>query len=373
MTPEEYRAAFDDLIWLAACAVNGEVPDRARAAAVKLEHLYAAAQQHQLTAAAGMALRSAGLGNDAFDQETAKAQRKNALLDADRAALFARLDEEGIWHTALKGAVLKDLYPRFGMRQMADYDILIDADRAGDARAVMESLGFTAERFGRNNDDAYYKPPVSNFELHTALFDPRREPRAAAYYRDVKGRLVKDEGNACGWHFTPEDFYIYLVAHEHKHFAHNGTGLRSFLDVYVFWKARGGTLDLPYIAAETEKLGIADFERRSRSLALHLFGGEALTEEDQALLEDVAGSGTYGSVRQRVKNGVSDMGGGARGRLRYFCSRVFLPPERIRTTHPLVYRHRVLLPFFYAGRLLHAILFRSGRVKKELRALRRTK
>ena len=39
------------------------------------------------------------------------------------------------------------------MREFADHDILIDASRAEDVRAVMEGLGFTAGHFGTGNHD----------------------------------------------------------------------------------------------------------------------------------------------------------------------------------------------------------------------------
>lgn len=52
--------------------------------------------------------------------------RKNAMLDLSRESLFAYFEEQGIWYMPLKGSILKDMYPRLGMRQMADNDILID-------------------------------------------------------------------------------------------------------------------------------------------------------------------------------------------------------------------------------------------------------
>ena len=66
------------------------------------------------------------------------------------------------------------------------------------------------------------------------------------YYRDVASRLIQEDGT-CERRFSPEDFYIYLIAHEYRHFSHSGTGLRSLLDVYLFWKKHGEQLDGEYI------------------------------------------------------------------------------------------------------------------------------
>jgi hypothetical protein len=373
MTQEEYRAAMDDVIYLVSYAVNGIKPAAERISAMDLSRVYTAAQRHLLIAAVGMALQSACIRNAQITQAMAKAQRKNALLDADRAALFARLEQENIWYMPLKGSVLKDLYPQYGMRQMADNDILIDASRAEDVKTIMESLGFTTERFGKDNHDVYHKPPVSNFEIHTALFGPSHEEKIYLYYRDVKSRLVKDKDNQCGWHFTPEDFYIYMTAHEYKHFSGGGTGLRSFLDVYVFWQKYGKELNLSYIEAETEKLGIADFEKQSRSLSLHLFGSEPLTSEDRETLDYVVTSGTYGTITHRVENKVKKLGGGTKGMIRYFFSRLVLPMNSLKTAHPFVYRHKYLIPFFTIYRLGKGLFFRWKRVYAVVKALLRMK
>ena len=155
MTWEAYRAAIDGVIWLTACALHGTVPDAERVSGMDLSDLLAAAGKHQLTAAVGMALQDAGIRDGPFAQAVAKAQRKSALLDADSAALYAQLERMGIWYMPLKGAVLKSLYPRYGMREMADVDVLVDPRRAKDVRIVMESLGFSRTSFGRGNHDVY--------------------------------------------------------------------------------------------------------------------------------------------------------------------------------------------------------------------------
>ena len=371
MTEGETRRAVGDMVYLVSCAVNDEKPESDKTAGMDLSLICAAAQRHQLTSAVGMALEAAGIRDSRIAQETAKAQRKNALLDADRAALIERLESAGIWYMPLKGAVMQALYPRYGMRQMADNDILIDAARAQDVKGIMEELGFTTERVGRGVHDVYHKPPVSNFEIHNALFSPVQEKELHAYYRDVKSRLVKDPDNRFGWHFTPEDFYLYLLAHARKHFAGGGTGLRTFLDIYVYLKKNGASLNMAYIETEAEKLALSDFERRSRSLATHLFGQQALTPEDQEMLAYVIQSGTYGTTSHRVNNQVAKLGGGVQGKIRFFLRRAFPPMETIKIWYPLIYKHRFLLPLLPLVRLGKALTVSRRKVVSELRALLR--
>lgn len=372
MMTEENKKVLDDLAYLAACAVNGQVPEKSRTDGMDLSLVYEAAQNHKLAAAAGMALESAGIRNEAFVQAVAKAMRKNTLLDADRAELTRKLEEAGIWYMPMKGAILKDLYPRFGMREMADNDILFDAERAKDICRIMQELGFESQRFGMFAHDIYHKEPVSNFEMHRMLFSGMDNETCHLYYKDVEKRLIPDDERSFGRHFSTDDLYLYLTAHEYKHYRHGGTGLRSLLDTYVFLRQYGEALNMDYVAAEAEKMGIAEYEKKSRELALHLFSEEALTEVEQEMLACYADSGAYGTYDRKVTNKVNDFGGGSQGKFRFFMSRLFMPMEKIRYAYPLVYRHKILLPFLYVYRIIKGLTFRRGVTLAELKALKKT-
>ncbi len=372
MKQKELTAAAEDLIYLAACAVNGNMPDPDRIGKMNFDHIYEAAQFHSLTAAAGMALESAGIRNEAFIQAAAKSMRKNALLDADRKQLFRALDEAGIWHMALKGPLVMNLYPRYGMRQMADNDILVDAARADDVGRILEGFGFTAESTGEGHHDVYHKPPVSNFEIHRMLFDGHvNDEPLSLYYRDVEKRLLPDRERPYEKHFTPEDLYLYLVAHEYKHYRDGGTGLRSLLDIHVFLRHYGTGLDMDYVAAEAGKMGMAGFEQQNRELAVHLFSGNSLSAAEQEMLSRFVSCGAYGTHLGRTENRVNAFGGGRRGKIRYFMSRLFMPMETIRWAYPVVYRHRILLPFLYIYRIGRGLTVRRAVTMADLRSLKK--
>ena len=59
---------------------------------------------------------------------------------------------------------------------------------------------------------------------------------------------------------------------------------------YVYLKKEKPNMD--YVRAEMKKLGIGEFEEINRSLSLHLFDGQALTEEETDMLEFMLFSGT---------------------------------------------------------------------------------
>ena len=144
------------------------------------------------------------------------------------------------------------------------------------------------------------KPPIYNFEMHTSLFGQYSGGAWYGYYKNIKERLSADEGTSFRYHFTDEDFYLYMTAHTYKHYSHSGVGLRSLADAYVFTEAKGKTMNWEYLKREAEKMGIADFEEHSRVLAKKLFSSPVwpqqagLTKEEEAMLSYFAGSGEIG-------------------------------------------------------------------------------
>lgn len=371
MTYEEYRAAIEDVIYLASCAVKGEAPVKTRVDSMDLKRLYSTADLHLLTGVTACALESAGIYDHAFSQAKAKAIRKILLFDSERAAVLQELDKAGIWHMPLKGSVLKQYYPAIGMRQMADNDILCDAARSRDVRAIMERLGFKTVQYRHSQygHDSYDKEPVCHFEMHRSLFVPSRGS-LYDYYLNVKERLVKDEGNACGYHFRDEDFYLYMIAHEYKHYSVSGTGLRSLLDTFVFLRCFDGRLDKDYIGRELEKLRLTDFEKQNRNLALRLFGGESLMEADREMLDYILSSGTYGTTENRVRNNMKKYGEGRLGKLRCVYHRLVLPIDTVKSSFPVFWKLPILLPFLPLYRCCRGLLTNRPAIITEYKILR---
>lgn len=363
------RNVTEDMIYLARCAVNGEIPAAERLEGLDLAALYQAADRQMMTSVVGMALESAGVMDPAFQQAEAGAIRKNVCMDVELGVLSARLAEAGIWYMPLKGALMKDYYPRIGMRQMTDYDILFDASRAQDVREIMLSLGYTVVEYGIGHHDEYSKLPFYHFEMHRVLFVRPDDREVFRYYRDVKSRLLPDERFPMRYRFSTEDFYIYLLAHEHKHYTGAGIGLRPTLDIYVCQKRFGEQMDHAYIAGELEKLGLTEFERQSRELAMALYGDGELTDAGRQLLDRHILSGAFGSMEQRVDNALERMGGGSHAKFLYVFRRFFIPREIIPEAYPFFWRHKILLPFLLPYRIIRGLLVHWPRLRAEFSLL----
>lgn len=357
------------LLYMLSCAVNGITPDTAAMQAMDLEKLYRLAKFHSVRAAVQISLLRAGVQDKQFDQAYKKAVRKNIYLDMERCAILADLEKNGIWYMPMKGSVLKDLYPENGMREMSDNDVLFDADKQEQSKEIMLSHGYTAKHYGISNHDVYIKPPVLNFELHTSLFSSAHAEPLYKYYADTKRLLRKDEDNGHGYHFSDEDLYIYMTAHEWKHYNGSGTGIRSLMDCYVYCKIKGDALDRDYIKEQCRKLEIADFEQKRRALAIKVFSSEKLpelTQSEHEMLMFYLTAGTYGTIDNVIKKQLA-----ASSEAAFWLGKIFPTTTQMAVYFPIVKNCILLYPIGALWHFIRAVTFRREKFKNTVKAVRK--
>ena len=317
MQSEIYQSAYD-MIYLISCMLNEKEPDQKSLNEMNMANIYKISCLHNLTA---ITYKSILLSENQeilednlrkkWKEKTDKAARKNVLLDIEREELFNFCEENKIWHLPLNGVILKKYYPQDVMRQMADNDILFDRTYQHEIYHWFVDRGYKAE-YEMSNHDCYYKEPIYNFEMHISLFGSTHNPVWVEYYKNIEKKLCQDKGKKYLYHFSTEDFYIYIMCHAYKHYNASGTGLRTLLDCYMYLKKEESNLDWIYIKNEVKKLEIAEFEEKSRILCKKLFGNEEnlqarLTEEEKRLLERFVLSGTYGTREQRIRKQLTDI------------------------------------------------------------------
>lgn len=377
---------YYDVIYLTACGVNSVRPSEAflmelkrrgeenRAADTQagqqvsyLEQLYRVSRAHSLDALVGSTLRQAGIELPRnWTEGIAKAVRKALLFDAERKGILDFMEQRGIWYLPLKGVVLKDYYPAVGMRQMSDNDILYDADFGRELLEYMKSRGYRAVSMGIGTHDVYRKEPVLNFEMHRALYGTSHDPKWVTYYRNVKERLLPDNGSSYGYHFSREDFYVYLVCHAFKHYSVSGTGLRTLLDFYVYLRAEETQLDIAYIRRECEVLGIAAFEELSKTLSKKIFAlpGDCSQEDFEKRLSLEEGealsyylcSGVHGTRINYTKKEVQK-----RGKVGFLLYKLFLPLPLMEDSFPILQKAPFLLPVCWVVRWIKPFFVRERR------------
>lgn len=364
------------MLYLSLCAINNTKPDIGILEKIDLDALFKECQRHNITALVCYALESVTKLPRVWSEAKGKAIRKSMLFDAEREKITDFMNENGIKYMLLKGILLKELYPEIGMREMSDNDIYYDMTFRDRIEDFMLSCQYKSA--GKADDhDIYEKEPIYNFEFHNSLFLKEASVQLHDYYLDIEKRMIKDDDNAYGFHLSNEDLYIYLIAHEYKHYNYCGTGVRSLLDCIVFLKAYDETLNWQYIDNETKKAGIYDFEKKQRELCRKLtasFVDTDFSQDEVDFLEYLVSSGVHGTYETGVLNKATgkveqNTKVTFSMKVKYIFRRLFPPMSFYKRFYPFFYKHKYLLPLFVLFRMFKAIFKPSSVLKTEINIL----
>lgn len=274
-------------------------------------------------------------------------------------------EAKGLDCIPLKGFLLRQLYPNPMMRSMTDLDVLIrDMDRQ-DVRTWMEGLGYIAEEtHALSHHDNYEKRPWMYMELHFHLMKPR--PGRDELEKKIWEHATLMPGRKHIYQMSMEDFYIFHLLHLHKHFISRGVGLKSVVDIHVFLKAQGVTLNRKYLQQELKALGIDDFGAYMEKLARVLLGNEPADEDCKLVADYMADCGIFGSSQNQHVLQMSQTKGKSNTskKLRYGMHRLFPGVKDMQKHFPSVKRFPWLLPAYWVARFFK--LFFKGNQKKRI-------
>ena len=375
-----------DMLYLTACSLHGIVPEQRCVEQMNLSEIFRISSFHSITAMVYMSLESSDFFSASEDKELVrkwkeakeKAISKTLLLDEERKKILVFMEERNIWYLLLKGIILKDLYPRLGMRQMADNDILYDKNYQKELFNFMTRRGYEASEVGKGNHDVYKKKPIYNYELHTQLYSFKHNQNWQSYYKNIKKRLIKDKSNNFGYHFSDEDFYLYIITHGFKHYSDGGTGIRTLIDIYLFLQYKEASLDWNYVEVELDELCIAEFESESRKLCKKLFSKKtySLSQKERKTLFYYLNAGTYGTMKNCIEKKVRKFQPDQKPvttvtKLKYCYSRFFPDIEHYKNFAPFVYRHKWLIPFYLVFRTIRGLIKNRKKIWIEIQELRR--
>ncbi len=370
----------ENMLYLCLCAIKGVKPSEEILTGLDFEELYRCSCGHKVTALVCHALEKIISVPEVFAVAKTKAVRKDMLLSAEYEKISAFLVEKGIAHLPLKGMILKDYYPAIGLREMSDVDIFYEKKYREDIYEYMLSIGYDCVSRS-DSQDAYTREPVYNIEMHHQLFLKSESESLFEYYREAENRFTSDEKSPFTLKMSSEDFYIYIIHHEYKHFSSYGTGVRSLFDIIILLFEFEKTLDWDYIGRELEKTGLRVFEEKQRILCKKLMETdytESLDDEEKELLRYFLTGGAYGNTGAGIVNKLTGQTGNKDRKvtftmkIKYVFSRVFPPVEYYRTRYPFFYKHKLLIPFCVIYRVFLAIFRRNDFVKSEVEILRKS-
>lgn len=331
------------------------------------QEIHALAKRHHLSHLVEAAVKRSrlpiNLGTAHMDQAIVRYVCRDYVSNQIRTTLKTA----GIPFIFLKGAVLQTYYPEAWMRTSSDIDVLVrssDIDAA--VHALCEAAGFRRGEVAAHDIQLISQSNVS-LELHHRLIMPEAFPRAAEVLDSLWTVATPIDGESCEYRMPETYFYLYHIAHMMKHFRNGGCGIRFFLDLKLM-RQQGG-FDDKACKALVEQCGMLPFAEAVEKLAEAWFGAGDIAGLE-TMENYVLSGGIYGTIHNSVA--VQQEKDGRSG---YLLHRFFPPYDRMKYEHPILQKHRWLLPYFWGRRLLRLCSasvrrrvlheYRVGREKKK--------
>lgn len=280
-------------------------------------------------------------------------------LDYAYGQICQTLQQAKVPFVPLKGAVIKNLYPKSWMRTRCDIDILVQLQQTEQAiRALQQQNGYTVE-FKNYHDYSLLKQGAPHIELHFSLKETHSNIDAL-----LEHAWQYAEPTAPGsfeYRFTPAFFAFHQYAHAYYHFLNGGCGVRTVLDLFLLNSASpeeyGGAKPL------LQQTGILQFAEKLNELGRAWFAGAPKTQTLTLLENYIFCGGVYGEQANRIALQQQKQG----GKLRYAAAKIWPSPDVLKNHYPALRRHPWLYPAFQVRRW-GKLLFCGG-VRRSVREL----
>lgn len=278
--------------------------------------------------------------------------------------LYRAFERSGIEYMPLKGAVIKQLYPRPEMRTMGDADILIKTEQYEKIRDIMRNAGF--KEADESDHELIWNKSNIHLELHKRLI-PTYNKDYYAYYGDGWKLAVPDTGSR--YKMSDEDTFIYIFTHYAKHYRDGGIGIRHITDLYIYLSAKPD-LNKKYIEAELKKLKLLDFYNNTLHTLNVWLNGERSDEMSDFITEKIFESGSYGTYKAHIMSGaVRASKSGGNVRIKRIVKLIFLPYKYMCDKYPVLKKTPFLLPLMWLVRIADVIFNKRDKIARQRKEL----
>lgn len=278
-----------------------------------------------------------------------------------------RLEAEKIRFICIKGAYIRTLYPETYMRSSTDLDIFVDDENTERVREIMQDLGCEVIRFShKRQDDAYAWGKFVHIEIHRKLIDGKC-PWSNKCQEIVDRTFPKKEGSY-EYLMSAEDFYLHMIAHMAKHLKYSGCGIRMVLDIWIYLRKFGDTLDRNVLDKRLKDCGLDIFESEIVKLVDYWFCGKDANAKTVALARYIFESGLFGSNKQyfatELVTIVGNGGSVKSGTVKKLMQNIFTPYTDMTIYYPKLQKYPILLPYYWFIKNMRVLLFNRSRIKE---------
>lgn len=372
------------LLTLLSAAIRGKKIENAETEGVDWRTLFEEAKAQEVHTLIYSAVRSLK-GDNLPDKKLMDEWQKAALLTGINqtrhiqrmSEVLKVFNEAGVPVIALKGLVLRELYPQPEMRIMCDADVLVQKEELERAGAILEQLGYLKDRNCSNHINIQFTHEVYlAIEVHWSI--------AAREFTESLGNMEESLwGNAIPVNIlnvtilslSPEDQLLHLCLHMANHFIGSWLSLRHLCDLLVFVEANCSIIDWSYFFQRISSCGIIHFTKVIFLVCHLLFdmnipdivhdeGLENKSDIELFINDIFESSSPENDYSTRVCSGSAmfyarnTANTNTVGNLKYYISLLFPPSQRLGEKYSYCRKWPLLVPAAWIHRIVHC-LFRN--------------
>ena len=218
--------------------------------------------------------------------------------------VFKEFNKEVIPVIALKGLILRNLYPYPDLRTMGDADVFIHKEDIEKASNILINMGYVESKEASAAHLFFSHKCYSPIELHWKLADTNFIKDTSQFESKVWTHSVtKSISDASVLCLGTEDFLMHLCLHMAVHMRSGGFGLRQLCDLLLLVEKEGPSIDWENFLVKIRTNGIEKFTTAIFNVCNILFGLQIPKElknitfdetSIKMLLDDIFASGVFG-------------------------------------------------------------------------------
>ena len=324
-----------------------------------LEGVLSLAEKHDITALVGSALLELDLTPNKQIQEKIQDNLCETVCFYEKMHYEYQwvcqiLEEAQIPFIPLKGAVVRQYYPKPWMRVSGDIDILIEDSCLDKAVSLLLQNGCIQERKKRFHDIPIITPGGILLELHFQICEDI--PSMDCVLDKVWDYAESVPGKQYEYRLSNTFFLFHMLAHMAYHFLNGGCGIRSFMDIWLLEKHLNFEKSLFQTLCSEAKLDL--FYNNVSELNQVWFCDTSPTETSKMLEDFVISGGVFGNKNNRILMEQAQSG----SKKRHTMHRIFKPYSELSVQFPSLKHKPWLTPAYQIHRWIR--VFSDGRYQK---------
>ena len=275
---------------------------------------------------------------------------KCVQIDKEKFEISKVLNNLGIKHVFLKGAVLRNIYPQIWMRTSGDLDCLVPEERLFDAVEALKKSGYNTDGQKHYHDIELDKPSI-HLELHFNIQENN------TFLDNVLKTVWNNVEQVSDFEYVESsDFFVFHhIAHMAYHITTGGCGIRPFVDLWVMKNRFPYNEDAVHEMCKTAHIN--DFFVLANRMVGIWFENESHDQDTLKFERFILNSATFGTIES--KQNLSEYKKSKTKK--NIISHLFLPYEQMKEAYPILNKHKILLPYYEMYRLVKKSFDREQR------------